>query len=595
MAFRTDLDRGVETATITGTGSYTLAGAVAGHVTLATAGPGGVGMANGDTALLQVESVDANGVPNGGYEIGIYTWATGAVLSRTTIFKSSNSGAAVSWGTSTLVRITTTVASAMFETGHATTSSAVDITLTSGSSYSQRVAMTADYKSVVLPDATTLVPGWRRRVENTGAKTFAVKGNGGVIRAFLGPNQVAELTVVDISTAAGVWQVANLSPSSIPLPVAQVAGAMTTFVAAMDTSATFPPQVVALSATKYLVAYVVSGTIRARVLDISSGAITAGTELATGISVHATNLFFALAMMDATHAILTYSAVTTGNATAVAFSVSVSTVTAGSAVGMNATSSAKGDIVMLTSTTALAVYQGVSGHADAVVLSLSGTTITSNTVAANIGSNGAASLTGVALAALTSAKVLLATQITSASINFYCIDISGTTPASTGTSASVAVTANSNPFACIALSSTQAVVLGAGGGGGAAQFVSVSGSNVSLAGLFHDLEFSLNVNGWWTAAVVSMSSSRGLALMSDRAGPSSAPYLGYSIHLDFSAGAYVAATHPAKSNGWSGTSQIANAAGAITAAAFDTTRAVVVWQDAGAGTPGQCVVLDMVS
>jgi hypothetical protein len=84
-------DRVYETSTTTGTGSYTLAGAIAGYRAFSAV------CANGDTVRCFVEEVDANGVPNGGWEVGVYTWGTGGVLARTTVEASSNAGAAVSW------------------------------------------------------------------------------------------------------------------------------------------------------------------------------------------------------------------------------------------------------------------------------------------------------------------------------------------------------------------------------------------------------------------------------------------------------------------------------------------------------------------
>jgi hypothetical protein len=85
-----------ETFTTTGTGSVTLAGAVAGHETFATAG-----LANTDTFIGRSEAVDASGIPTGDFEEAVYTWTTGAVITRTTIIKSSNSDAAVSWAAGT--------------------------------------------------------------------------------------------------------------------------------------------------------------------------------------------------------------------------------------------------------------------------------------------------------------------------------------------------------------------------------------------------------------------------------------------------------------------------------------------------------------
>jgi len=78
-------DRIKERTTTTGTGDYTLTGAVAGFESFATIG-------NGNTTYYAVtDNVD--------FEIGIGTYtASGTTLARTTILQSSNGDAAVNWG-----------------------------------------------------------------------------------------------------------------------------------------------------------------------------------------------------------------------------------------------------------------------------------------------------------------------------------------------------------------------------------------------------------------------------------------------------------------------------------------------------------------
>lgn len=81
-------DRVKETTTTTGTGTYTLAGAVTGFLAFSTVG-------NGNTCHYCVE----NGTD---WEVGLGTYtASGTTLARTTILASSNSGSAVDWGAGT--------------------------------------------------------------------------------------------------------------------------------------------------------------------------------------------------------------------------------------------------------------------------------------------------------------------------------------------------------------------------------------------------------------------------------------------------------------------------------------------------------------
>jgi hypothetical protein len=98
-------DRVMETSTTTGTGTYTLAGAVTGHQSFAV-------VANGNSCYYVAMEVNSAGNPAGGWEVGIGTYTSaGTLLSRDTILASSNAGAAVNWAAGTR-RVFLTVAAA---------------------------------------------------------------------------------------------------------------------------------------------------------------------------------------------------------------------------------------------------------------------------------------------------------------------------------------------------------------------------------------------------------------------------------------------------------------------------------------------------
>ena len=81
-------DRVKETSTTTGTGTYTLAGAVTGFEAFSEVGDGNT------TYYACTDGTD--------FEVGIGTYtASGTTLARTTILQSSNSDNAVSWGAGT--------------------------------------------------------------------------------------------------------------------------------------------------------------------------------------------------------------------------------------------------------------------------------------------------------------------------------------------------------------------------------------------------------------------------------------------------------------------------------------------------------------
>ena len=81
-------DRVKETTTTTGTGTYTLAGAVTGFEAFSTVGNGNT------TYYCCTDGTD--------FEVGVGTYtASGTTLARTTILQSSNSDAAVNWTSGT--------------------------------------------------------------------------------------------------------------------------------------------------------------------------------------------------------------------------------------------------------------------------------------------------------------------------------------------------------------------------------------------------------------------------------------------------------------------------------------------------------------
>jgi hypothetical protein len=88
-------DRVLETSLTVGLGAYVLAGAVAGFQSFAAVG-------DGNTCSYSAWEVDANGNPSGGWECGLGTYSAGAgTLARTSVYASSNAGAAVNWAAGT--------------------------------------------------------------------------------------------------------------------------------------------------------------------------------------------------------------------------------------------------------------------------------------------------------------------------------------------------------------------------------------------------------------------------------------------------------------------------------------------------------------
>ena len=88
-------DRVLESSTTTGTGAYSLDGAVTGYQAFSVVG-------NGISCYYCAMDVYSDGTPAGGWEIGVGTYtASGTTLSRDSIEASTNGGAAVNWAAGT--------------------------------------------------------------------------------------------------------------------------------------------------------------------------------------------------------------------------------------------------------------------------------------------------------------------------------------------------------------------------------------------------------------------------------------------------------------------------------------------------------------
>jgi len=83
--------RVAETSTSTGTGAFTLAGALTGYQSFASA------MATSDTTEYVIVAVDSSGNPTGDWEEGFGTYSGTNTLTRTTVSASSNAGSAVTF------------------------------------------------------------------------------------------------------------------------------------------------------------------------------------------------------------------------------------------------------------------------------------------------------------------------------------------------------------------------------------------------------------------------------------------------------------------------------------------------------------------
>ena len=275
--------------------------------------------------------------------------------------------------------------------GGTTTSSSVDITLTSSSKQTQLVTMTAANKYVILPDATTLSKG-EGVFEITASSTsyvFAIKnGAGDIVYGPVFAGMSVQLSLVDNSTSAGVWNVSSKAVTAkggySPISVSSVA-ATPGFVGNNYGQII---RVCGLSATSALVVYFSSNiyTLAAVVATVSGSTISFGTPVTLTANAISNAASISAASLSSTLAVVCYTDYTlNGNAGGVgakALSISGTTITAGTVVAASGGGTVYMQVLAATSTTAIVTT--VNDNSTNIIcatrmLSVSGTTITLGT------------------------------------------------------------------------------------------------------------------------------------------------------------------------------------------------------------------------
>lgn len=153
-----------------------------------------------------------------------------------------------------------------------------DLTLTASSAPFISVAPASRGIKVVLPDATTCIDGWVRRISNTSAYDLAVTNSAGTLLGFVAGNSSAIIALSDNATAAGTWA-NDLTPYGIDVSAELTIG--------INTNMTYALQ---LDANRTLLLFGVN-TLAAVVYDQSTrsfGAATVATTLAASGNVSLT-------------------------------------------------------------------------------------------------------------------------------------------------------------------------------------------------------------------------------------------------------------------------------------------------------------------
>lgn len=227
--------------------------------------------------------------------------------------------------------------------GSDTTTSAVDVALTSTSGRLQIVAMTAPGNKMTAPVATTLEKGAALFVvKNAGLYRFAFCKNGGAFVCYVQPGQVVAFDCSDTSTAAGVLHARGQSVETI--------------------------------------------------YDGNTAEVLNSVD----------SRYIAVAMMAPTKAICAFRNNSTGFMNAVILNYGSAS---GTPAAINAEASENISIAAQTSSQATVVYQTSTNVVKGYVLDVSGNTITPGSVA-TIDANSGGSSSGTALTALTATSLL---------------------------------------------------------------------------------------------------------------------------------------------------------------------------------------------
>jgi hypothetical protein len=186
-------DRVQETSTTTGTGTYTLAGAVTGYQSFSV-----IGNAN-KTYYAATDGTD--------WEVGIGTYtSSGTTLSRDSILESSNAGSAVNWGAGTKNIFVSWPADAATLNWATTATSGSTTTLTNQSAYFQYFTGTST-QTVTLPVVSTLAEGWTFHITNNSTGNLTVNSSGGNLVITVLPGTTAMCTCILVTgTTAASWE-----------------------------------------------------------------------------------------------------------------------------------------------------------------------------------------------------------------------------------------------------------------------------------------------------------------------------------------------------------------------------------------------------
>lgn len=309
-------------------------------------------------------------------------------------------------------------------TSSATVSSGTDVMLTSASAGLQRISMTAAGLAIHLPDATTChVVGAQFVIRNDGQYQFIVRDSAGLLISVLNPRDSVFVMLSDNSTAAGLWAIGNLSEWDYLQKYYQDASSVIDATAANVFGGMYQ-----ISGSSYVAIYGVGSNINGLLLSIVGTSVTVlgSATLVTGGAPGAARAGVAkVAVLSATQFMLVYYNTSTTYANAVIVNISGSTMTPATPIAIAAAASSSSCLccVPLSSTAAMVFwYQSATTNQNAAIATVSASTISLG-AAFTIGTPG-----DIMATALSATSVLCVFQWSSyPSNNVFVLGVSGTT------------------------------------------------------------------------------------------------------------------------------------------------------------------------
>lgn len=330
--------------------------------------------------------------------------------------------------------------------GSDTTSSAVDITLTSTSGRLQVITMTASSKKVTLPAATGLRKGAPVYViENAGLYRFALHKNGGAFICYVKPGQVVALGCSDNSTSAGVWQVSGQNIESVfdgNDPVVLNGVDSRSIAAAM------------LTATKAVCAYVNNATGRVNVVVVNFGSASGSP---TEINAEASK-DVCIAAQTSSQVTVVYKT-SSGATKGYVVDISGNTATPGAVATIDASATSNGTaLAALSSTQLLCAYHDAGAKERVLDIASSAITPSGEVTADATAADGTAA--GTRAEKITASKAIYCFRANSKAIQARLQSISGSTPAPTGSVLQITApgTITSLDYGVVVVSTTRAII-----------------------------------------------------------------------------------------------------------------------------------------